>query len=354
MRRSGHGGINAFLTVSCAILCAGGAWAQGPSSVRPRLPEHVTPATVEAIDRGLAYLVGVQNRDGSWGNRMGLEAYPVAMTALSGFAFLMDGNTTTQGRYAPQVDRACRYILSSATSTGLIGREAVESRPMYGHGFSMLFLGELSGVVEDPRRQSEIQNVLRGAAQLASRSQSRLGGWLYSPDSRGDEGSVTITQLQGLRACRNSGVEVAKRTIDEAMDYLAVSQNSDGGIAYTASSPGPSRAPITAAAVACWLNAGLYDEPRMKRALAYAKRTILPSEPEQGHFYYAHLYMAQSVYVSNDPYWGDYFPRLRDRLLANQAPDGSWFGDGIGEVYGTAVALIILQLPYNCVPIMQR
>ncbi len=330
------------------------ASAQGTSAVRPSAPPHVTPATVEAIDRGLAYLAGVQNRDGSWGNRQGLESYPVAMTALTGFAFLMDGNTTTQGRYAPQLDRACRYILSSATSTGLIGREAVESRPMYGHGFSMLFLGELNGMVEDPRRQSEIQNVLRGAAQLASRSQSRLGGWLYSPDSRGDEGSVTITQLQGLRACRNGGVEVAKQTIDEAMDYLAISQNSDGGIAYTASSPGPSRAPITAAAVACWLNAGLYDEPRMKRAFDYAKRTILPAGSGEGHYFYAHLYMAQSVYISGDPYWDDYYPKLRDRLLAIQFPDGSWFGDGIGEVYGTAVALIILQLPYNCVPIMQR
>ncbi len=327
-----------------------------PSRLAPPLPEHITPTTKTAIDRGLAYLARTQNRDGSWVNRAGYSynGFPVAMTSLAGLALLMDGNTTTQGRYAPNVDRACRYLLASSTSTGLIGREGLESRPMYGHGFSMLFLGELNGMVEDARRQGHIQEVLRGAVQLAARSQSRLGGWLYSPDSRGDEGSVTITQIQGLRACRNSGVEVPKQVIDGAMNYLALSQNSDGGIAYTASSPGSSRPAITAAAVACWLNAGFYDEPRMKRALAYVKRTILPERVQQGHYYYAHLYLAQSIYLSGDRYWDSYFPRLRDRLLAFQRTDGSWAGEGIGEIYGTAVALIILQLPYNQLPIMQR
>ena len=320
------------------------------------LPKHVTPAAKAAVDAGLSFLSRVQNRDGSWVNGAGYAygGFPVSMTALAGIAFLMDGNTTTQGRYAANVDRACRYLLSSATSTGLIGRESVESRPMYGHGFSMLFLGELSGMVEDTKRQERIQRVLRGAVQLAARSQSRLGGWLYSPDSRGDEGSVTITQIQGLRACRNGGVAVPKRVIDAAMNYLVLSQNSDGGIAYTASSPGPSRPAITAAAVACWLNAGLYDSRRMKAALTYAKRTIRPEGAQQGHYFYAHLYLAQSMYIVGDHDWEDYFTKLQARLVAMQQEDGSWAGDGIGEIYGTAIALTILQLPYNQLPIMQK
>ena len=44
----------------------------------------------------------------------------------------------------------------------------------------------------------------------------------------------------------------------------------------------------------------------------------------------------------------------RDFLLAEQQADGSWYGDSVGDIYGTAVALIILQLPYNQLPIMQR
>ena len=34
--------------------------------------------------------------------------------------------------------------------------------------------------------------------------------------------------------------------------------------------------------------------------------------------------------------------------------DGSWNGDQVGGTYGTAVALLILQLPYKNLPIMQR
>jgi hypothetical protein len=41
-------------------------------------------------------------------------------------------------------------------------------------------------------------------------------------------------------------------------------------------------------------------------------------------------------------------------LLAMQSPDGSWQGDGIGEIYGTSIATIILQLPYKYLPIFQR
>ncbi len=332
------------------------AAAQKPPVPQPgSLPRHITPEAKQAIDKGLAYLTRIQNRDGSWANRAGSEGFPVAMTALCGVALLMDGNTTTQGRYAENVDRAARYVMASQISTGLIARETLESRPMYGHGFSMLFLGELQGMVESPRRQQEIQAVLNRAVVLTARSQSRLGGWIYTPDSRGDEGSVTITQVQGLRSCRNGGVEVPKDLIDEAMRYLDRSQNPDGGMQYTASRPGPSRIAITAAAAACWLNAGMFDEPRLKRAMDFCKRTIGPEGVVAEHFFYTNLYWSQSVYLSGDMMWDEYFPKVRDRLVSMQnGEEGSWPGEGIGEVYGTATALIILQLPYNRLPIMQR
>ena len=40
--------------------------------------------------------------------------------------------------------------------------------------------------------------------------------------------------------------------------------------------------------------------------------------------------------------------------VAMQGPDGSWNGDGIGQVYGTAIAVIILQLPFKYLPVFQR
>lgn len=333
---------------------APGIQAQLPS---PR-PEHVTPETREAIDKGLAYLARTQSREGSWRHGGNWGRYPVAMTALAGLALLADGNTTTQGRYAANVSRAANFILASARPDGLISRIEEESRSMYGHGFSMLFLGQLHGMEEDPAKQEKIAAVLRRAVGLTARSQSRAGGWLYTPDSHGDEGSVTITQLQGLRACRNAGIAVPKEVIDNALGYLEKSSLPDGGISYRADRRGGSRPPITAAAVACWYNAGQYENPLALKALDYIKRRIGNSGSRGsgvwGHFYYAHLYMSQVMWLTGEEDWNWYFPEMRDWLLSQQATDGSWDGDGVGKTYGTAIAMVILQMPYGYLPILQR
>ena len=225
---------------------------------------------------------------------------------------------------------------------------------MYAHGFSMLFLSQLEGMLEDPVRAREIHDLLTRAVVLSGKAQSHAGGWYYTPHSRSDEGSVTITQVQALRSCRNVGVAVPKVVIDNAMTYLADSQNSDGGIRYAVNQRGgKSRPAITAAAVCCWFNAGEYTEPRAKKALEFCKEKVKPLGTAGGHDYYAHLYFAQALYVSKDPYWKEYFAKRRDYLLDLQQPDGSWWGDGVGDIYGTAVALVILQLPFNQLPIMQ-
>jgi hypothetical protein len=337
------------------------AVAGGPGDAHAELPAALPPLitreTQASIDRGLEFLARTQSRDGAWRHQGPMGQYPVAMTALAGMAFLANGNTTTQGKYAQQVSRATSFILASAGPTGLISRMEEESRSMYGHGFSMLFLGELHGMEEDPARQEAIEKVLSRAVELTSRSQSRMGGWMYTPDSNSDEGSVTITQLQGLRAVRNAGIAVPKTVIDNALGYLEKSALPDGGIAYRADRQGSSRPPITAAAVACWYNAGDYRNPLAIKALDYVKQRIGRGSNQTGawgHYYYAHFYMSQVMWLTGTKDWEWYFPSMRDSLLASQNDDGSWEGDSVGTVYGTALATFILQIPYGYLPILQR
>jgi hypothetical protein len=74
-----------------------------------------------------------------------------------------------------------------------------------------------------------------------------------------------------------------------------------------------------------------------------------------GHDFYMHLYAAQAFYMAGDKHWDDYFPGVRDELIRMQnRGDGSWNGDGVGTVYGTAIAAVILQLPYKFLPVYQR
>ena len=70
--------------------------------------------------------------------------------------------------------------------------------------------------------------------------------------------------------------------------------------------------------------------------------------------YYAHLYWSQALYQRGGEDWDEYYKQACKYMLRQQRKDGSWQGDGVGTVYGTAIALTILQLPYAYAPIFQR
>jgi hypothetical protein len=241
---------------------------------------------------------------------------------------------------------------------------------MYAHGFSMLFLATCYGCEGDEESENRLKKVLTKAVEVTGAAQSKPGGsspgggWYYTPSS-GDEGSVTVTQLQALRACRNVGIKVDKRIIDKAVKYLKFCQNGDGGISYSASSRGSSRPAISAAAIACFYSAGIYDretggkgmEAQMvEKLLKYVKNHVSVERGGgySGYYFYTHLYMSQAMYMRGGNEWKRYYPAMARHLKQIQSPDGSWNGDNIGTTYGTAIAGIILQLPYGYLPIVQR
>jgi hypothetical protein len=152
---------------------------------------------------------------------------------------------------------------------------------------------------------------------------------------------------------------VPERTLKRAVRYLELCQMPDGGIRYSYQNGGESTVPVSAAAVATLYNAGEYESPIAQRCLAYVAKNLLVEDPLgghgfAGHSFYMSLYAAQAFYQSGDKHWDQYFPRVRDALLEKQASDGSWQGDGVGPVFGTSVAMIVLQLPYKFLPVYQR
>jgi hypothetical protein len=341
------------LSLPGALLAVGLAALPAQEEIFPR---GVNKEIRGAILQGLDFLSRNQNNDGCWRNAGGYGSYPAAMTGLAGMALVASGSTPTRGKHWREVRQSIGFLMKNAdANSGVISVPAEEGRSMYGHGFSTLYLASVYGMEEDVMRQERLHGVLTRAVRLIAQAQSGAGGWLYTPDSGGDEGSVTVTQVQALRACRMAGIVVDKKTIDRAVDYIKKCQNPDGGICYSMASRGASRPAISAAGVAVLYNAGFYDDqPFVEKAMQYVMKHVSPTSDNTGHHYYTQLYFAQALYQRGGKDWDDYSAKFSAWLLRQQRKDGSWEGDGVGSVYGTAIALTILQLPYALVPIYQR
>ena len=196
-------------------VCCGLAWV-APAARADPLPVKYRAA----VRKGLAWLATQQARDGHWETPG--RGYPVSVTALAGMSFLMEGSTTTQGRYARQIRKARDWLLAQAQPNGLIADPNTSEmlRPMFGHGYAMLFLasddsasanqtifafiGSLLRSGPAPRtvtaraRRSQIRR--KGASvppRWSSLSLARRFAWTRSGSSR-----ATTAPTDGSTACR--------------------------------------------------------------------------------------------------------------------------------------------------------
>ncbi len=203
----------------------------------------ITPATEQAIKNGLASLAKKQNGDGSFGSS--IYRGNIAVTSLAALAFMANGSTPGRGPYGQPIERALKYVLDNTSPSGFIAvQNAATHGPMYSHGFGALFLAEAYGMTHRP----EIGEKLRKAVRLIVTTQNSEGGWRYHPVPNDADLSVTICQINALRAARNAGVFVPKETIERCIKYVKQSQNPDGGFRYQLNQ-GVSQFPRSAAGI---------------------------------------------------------------------------------------------------------
>ena len=324
------------------------------------LPTHAAASDAEieaSVSRALEYLSREQRRQGYWEANGG--QYKVAMTALAANALACEGSTTTRGKYAENIRRAVDYLVEmSSPRTGLIGYKK-DYHYMYGHGFSMLFLSQIFGEEEDAERRMDLRRVLTKAVEFCGSAQTKAGGWGYVSAKDGndfDEGSTCITQVQGLRACRNVGIPVPREIIERAIDYIRKCTTAEGGVQYSIRGGG-ARPAITAAAVACLFNSGQYDNAYVKKLLGFCDKNVWPGRSRTryfGHWHYTHYYYGQVMYRLGGTKWDKYRNEIGKEIMRKQSASGAWKEGHVGPVYTTAINATILQLDNGFLPIYQR
>ena len=316
---------------------------------------EITPELNSAVERGLAALARLQRNDGSFGE--GAAGGNVAITSLACLAFMGDGNSPGRGPYGEVVAKGLDHVLKCVEDSGLIAGPAATG-PMYGHGFSTVFLGEVYGMTgggADTQLANRIHQALVRSVRLIEGTQNDEGGWRYNPVPYDADVSVTICQVMALRAARNAGLETSKKVIDKAVDYVRACQNPDGGFRYQ-SMQGASAWPRSAAGVATMYYAGIYEDRTIDAGLKYLgdNGAVSRQGGQQIHYWYGQYYTAQAMFLAGGEHWGTWWPVVRGELLMRQSSDGLWEDSSWGNAYGTAMALIVLQMPKRYLPIFQK
>lgn len=360
------------LAGACAMILAGAASVRclaqdaQPPTAPATPPDHesaqnnaaageITPELNASVTRGLAALARQQNEDGSFGD--GRFGRSVAVTALACIAFMADGNLPGRGTYGVNVAKGLDFVLENCSESGLIAADA-STGPMYGHGFATLFLGEVYGMTAgggDTALAARVHSALLKAVRLIQSTQNNQGGWRYNPIPYDADVSVTICQIMALRSARNAGLDVPKETIDKAVEYVRQCQSTDGGFRYQLESGG-SAWPRSAAGIASLYYAGIYKDAAIDRALVYLNTNAMPGrgDANRAHYFYGHYYAVQAMYLAGGKYWADWWPAIRTELIGQQTAEGTWEDSSVGDTYGTAMSLIILQMPKRYLPIFQK
>jgi hypothetical protein len=379
-----------LIVLGSLALTGSGAQGDRPARLAPQpraagddLVVVVTGEHAQAVERGLAWLAANQDPDGSWVAKIGYKLNNdyshlhasrghVGVTALAGMAFLAGGHLPGRGEYSETIERALAYVLSCVQQDGYI--TANDTR-MYSHAFSALFLAEIYGMTH----RQDIRQPLQRSIDFIVQSQNEEGGWRYVPYARESDMSIVVCQVLALRAARNIGIRVPKATIDKAARYVvdsAVSEESlsrfysgpihfrseVGSFHYQKQDGSRSSFPLTSAGVTALYGAGVYSDEAIEDGIRYLRANLREFNQRYGsnvgghYFYwYGHYYGVQAMYTAGGDGWVDYFTRVRDETLTMQQADGSFPNAiGPGPAFGTAMAVLILEIPYRFLPIFQR
>ena len=394
----------AVLAVACVL-----APLRGQADPVPTTAGSLVDArTKRAIELGTRYLMRIQHADGSWHSDAGKkvnETYRtfdqgqdvphVGVTSLAVLALLAGGHMPGRGPYGAAMDRAVDFILEQVQPAS--GYVAAHGTRMYSHAFATLALAEIYGV----SRREKVRNKLQEAIEFTVKSQNETGGWRYVPFTNDSDMSVTVCQVVALRAARNVGIKVPRKTIDRALRYVIESAITSpergrqfiGAFWYQPPDQRfnrPSFA-LCAAGLTTLFQAGLYDDaavldhirthkidksppPSIARSVDYMQREYWEIYNRTGDgganhyfYYYGNYYAMQAMYQlgGKDPaLFAAWYRQVRDHLLGmvnhdrdpeTRQEEAYWRSNvDSTHAYATACALLMLQFPLDHLPIHQR
>ena len=256
-----------------------------------------------------------------------------AMTALSLMGLASVGHTpadaTPEGKSAA---RALKFIVDNIEpdENGYLGRS--DRSRMYGHGIITLMLTEMLGMSANEDTDKKLHAMIDGAikliirAQQVPKSEANRGGWRYEPSSSDSDISVSVWQVMSLRSAKNSGFDVPKEAIDNAVAYIkrsyrverdanGVPKTNEAAFSYEPYG-GRQTFSTTAAGLLSLQVCGQYETPEVIGSSNYLLK--FPPEIAEPWFFYGNYYYAQGMYQRGGEYAATARQRTEQTLITAQ------------------------------------
>ena len=360
---------------------AGPAEPIDPSFVRPSQQPSTSEAAREPVRRGIDFLLGAQNRNGSWGSgasaRVGEvladvpgshHAFRAGTTALCVMALAR--SPFRQEDCEEACDRGLTFLLDHC----LVRRpNGMELYNVWAFGYGLRALAAMLEKTEDRER---ILSVSRDIVKKLEIYQTPDGGWGYYDFGVGayhpSDTSMTFTTatiLVALHEIEKKGVAVPRKMLDRALKSLRRARKDDGAYIYGSyaqyrpvvgfNQVKGSLGRTQSCNFALWsygenvteddLRAGIENFFRYHRFIDIGRERPMPHEAwyytSGYYFYYGHYYAGLVIDRLPEADRTRWRPQLEKILIERQEPDGSWWDFPLYnyyKAYGTAYALLTL------------
>lgn len=362
----------------CIVLAAALA-ACGPSS-------NPTPPGVDAaIDRGVAYLVDAQRKDGSWGSPApnlddiyapipgSFPAFGVAASALA-VSGLVEAGEGRPGA-AEAIRRGADFLLAHHAV------KRVSPDTLYNvwtHAYAIEAFARLYDHEKDAARRAQYVKAMEEAAALLDRYESADGGWGYYDDyltkvpGHWTTSFTTATGLLALKMAKDRGAKIPERLVPRGVAIVEKCRFPSGAFAYAIdhyrrpqhminhTKGSLARTPSCLLALDAWgtkctpakAEAALDNLDKDGRFLQIARKYPIPHETwyfNSGYFcFYGYYYASQLVALAPEASRQRHREAIAKYLVSVQEKDGSFWDYqlyGYHKAYGTGYVLLTLA---NC------
>jgi len=380
-----------IITMMRAVLVL--AWlapfAQAQPADSAPVPEFSAAALETAITRGVDFLVGKQNSNGSWGSATrtkalniysplpgGHHAFRAGASGLALSGLIDSGDSRPEA--AASIAKAAAW--SAAELPKLRRADQTTTYNIWGHAYGLRAITRLHRLETDPAKKSEWVRLAQQQIDLADRYEDVNGGWGYLDVFDGlttDKPSgtptafTTATLLLAMAEARDAmGVKLDETIVKRSLASINYQRTPDFAYTYSfghrmhprldinrpAGSLARSQAcnaclrvfgekVVTDQVLTMWADRFLAREGFLSNG---RKRPVPHEAPFRiaGYFYYYGIYyFTESVRLMAKETHASYAKRIAAILIARQEKDGSWWDYPLYDYhqpYGTGYALMTL------------